>query len=98
MTGGNLLNRPKTALQKNLNKLTRVKKAQKKKQQQKSKGPQQSRAGASVSAKKKRLIMKQIKRQQKEENAMEVIPQPQSSKKSEGKAKKESKTEKMDIS
>ncbi|XP_078345925.1 uncharacterized protein LOC144631365 isoform X2 [Oculina patagonica] len=97
MTGGNLLNRPKTALQKNLNKLTRVKKAQKKKQQQKSKGPQQ-RAGASVSAKKKRLIMKQIKRQQKEENAMEVIPQPQSSKKSEGKAKKESKTEKMDIS
>lgn len=27
-----------------------------------------------------------------------VIPQPQSSKKSEGKAKKESKTEKMDIS
>lgn len=101
MVGGDKINRPKTALQKNICKLTRVKKAQKKKQQQKNKGSKQSnnqRGGASISAKKKRLIMKQIKKQEKEANAMEVVTQPQIHKKPEGKTVKENKAEKMDTS
>ncbi|EDO47158.1 predicted protein [Nematostella vectensis] len=90
MAGGNAINKPRTALKKNLNKLRRVKKQQHKKQQKVGGGIRKKaqddltsshilkktrtnpKANITLSGKKKRLILKQIKKQVKEESSMDV--------------------------
>ncbi|XP_031558418.1 uncharacterized protein LOC116294873 [Actinia tenebrosa] len=112
MTGGNVYNRPRSALQKNLKRAGRIKKQQKKKQTRAKEGrvvdslttthilrktKTNPYANITLSGKKKRLLLKEIKREEKQKQSME-LEKPVEEKKETKTAKKEPKgKEKMDL-